>query len=180
MTGTVIFIAIGLFLAGLLLSVWRGEGATPDSDPSAAATLADPSLMASRCEQVFEQVVARADWEYVQQHASPEVQRIFLAERKRLALLCLAEIRNQARVVMRAHTAQARDSSQILAAQEVRVAFEYFKIRLECGLVGAILVVGGPLALHRMAGCASRLSEELRQMVRLSLKPVSTIKRSTT
>jgi hypothetical protein len=96
MSGTLFLLAIGLLLIGLLALLLRRTESTED-DPFSPACRG--SLLASphfdeRRKNLLNRIFGREDWDFVLSQVSKEVQRLFLMERKEIALCWLSEIRH--------------------------------------------------------------------------------------
>jgi hypothetical protein len=53
---------------------------------------------------------------------------------------------------------------------ELRLAVDYFAIRVQCRFISMILLRRGPVALRGMVGHASHLSDQLRGLLEVALK----------
>ncbi|HTB94602.1 MAG TPA: hypothetical protein VK728_17340 [Candidatus Sulfotelmatobacter sp.] len=72
---------------------------------------------------------------------------------------------------MRLHVARVRASEELDPLAELRLAIDYYAFQAKCGLIAAILLLGGPMALRNMVGQAESLSNNLRGMLEAALKP---------
>lgn len=171
MTGTFTLLAIGLLLIGLLAILLRRTESVDDEGFSRLSN--DDSFTGSlrfeeRRKDIVERIFGREDWDFVVSQGSKELLRLFLFERKQLALCWLSEIRNQARAAMRFHVSRAGRSRKVVALVELKVALNYFSIRLKCELIAFVLLLRGPVALRRMVGQASHLAEQLRGLLEVA------------
>jgi len=170
MTGTFTLLAIGLLLIALLAVLLRRTESVEDERFS---QLSNDSFSGSlrfeeRWKDIVERIFGREDLDFVVSQGSKELLRLFLSERKRIALCWLSEIRNQARTAMRFHVSHARRSRKVVALLELRVALDYFSIRLKCELIAFVLLLRGPVALRGMVGQASHLAEQLRGLLEVA------------
>jgi len=174
MSGTLILLAIGLLLIGLLgLLLRRSDFASsPDASPLVSDAAAPSAYQAfeERRGELLDRIFGPDDWEFVLNHAPKRVQRLFLQERKEIAFYWLSQIRSLAKIAIRIHIAHARKSDELRPVLELRLAIDYFMIRIKCAIVAAILWLGGPVALRRMIKQVGGLSEELRGMLELASK----------
>lgn len=69
------------------------------------------------------------------------------------------------------HVTRVRASEELEPLAELRLAIDYYAFLAKCGLIAALVFLGGPMALRGMAGQAESLSNNLRGMLRASLKP---------
>ena len=170
MTGTLTLLAMGLLLIGLLAVLLRRPEPVGDER---FAQLSDDLLSGSlrfeeRWEDIADRIFGREDWDFVVSQSSKELRRLFLFERKQIALCWLSAIRNRARAAMRFHLSHARRSRELVALVELRLALDYFSIRLKCELIAFLLLVRGPVALRWMVGQASHLAEQLRRLLEVA------------
>lgn len=170
MIGTLTAFAIGLLLIGLLAVLLRRTESVADERFSHPL---DDSLPASlrfqeRRQDIVDRIFGREDWEFVLRQDSIELRRLFLFERKQIALFWLSEIRHQARAAMRFHVSHARRSGKLVPLLELRLAVDYFSIRLKCELIAFVLLLRGPMALRGMVGQASELAKQLRGLLEVA------------
>jgi hypothetical protein len=175
MSETLALLAIGLLLLFGLLSPLRQTESTGDErlgqsleDSSAAAV-----RFADRRKEILSRIFDGDDWDFVVGHASKEIRRLFLYERKKIALCWLSEIRSQAKAAMDFHVSHARRSKKLVPMLELKLAVDYFSIRLKCGLIALFLLLKGPMALRRMVGHACQLSDQLRGLLEVALQTES-------
>ena len=171
MTGTFTLLAIGLLLIALLAILLRRPESVDDEGFSQLSN--DDSFTGSlrfeeRRKDIVERIFGREDWDFMVSQGSKELQRLFLFERKHIALCWLSEIRNQARAAMRFHVSHAGRSKKLVPLLELRMALDYFSIRLKCELIAFVLLLRGPVALRGMAEQASHLAEQLRGLLEVA------------
>jgi hypothetical protein len=175
MTETLTLLIVGLLLLGLLIVLLRRTELTGDDRYSQSN---DGSLAASlrfqdRRKEILDRIFGREDWDFVLRNGSKEVRRLFLFERRQLALCWLSEIRNQAKAAMDFHVSHAAKSKRLQPMLELRLAVDYLLIRLKCGFIALVVLLGGPVLLRRMVGQASRLSDRLRGLLEIALQTES-------
>jgi len=74
--------------------------------------------------------------------------------------------------------ARVRASEELEPLTELRLAIEYYAFQAKCGLIAAILLLGGPIALRNMVGQAESLSNNLRGMLEAGLKAEASSQRT--
>ena len=168
MTGTLTLLAIGLLLIGLLAVLLRRTESVGDERFSQLSNDSGSLHFEERRKEIIDRIFGRDDWDFVVSQGSKELLRLFLSERKQIALCWLSEIRNQARAAMRFHVSHARRSRKLVVLVELRVALDYFSIRLKCELIALALLLRGPVALRGMVGQASHLAEQLRGLLEVA------------
>lgn len=169
MSGTLILLAIGIVLLAFLSR--RSESASGDPRGlSEGASWSPSQQFADRGKKLMDRIFGPEDWDFILSRASKEVQQLFLMERKQIAFCWLSQIRSQAKAALRFHLARSRKSEKLEPMLELRLAVDYFTIRVKCGFIAAILWAQGPVALRRMFEPAGALSNQLRGLVELALK----------
>ena len=172
-----VLIATGLFLVGLLiLLLRRAELAT--AEPFAASK--GPAAFRrfdDRRAAIVDRIFGAGDWHFVRAHASKQIQGLFLKERRRVALCWLSEVRGCARDAMRFHLVHAGKSGEIVPMLELRLAANYVVLRARCEFIALILVLWGPVAVRGMVSSASHLSEQLGNLLEVTLQPEALAKK---
>lgn len=119
----------------------------------------------------LERIFGREDWDFIRGSASEHVQRLFLRERKVIALDWISQLRSQARAGMHLHASRVRASEELQPVVEIKLAITYYAFLAKSGLISTIVLLGGPMALRGMLGQLGRLSDNLRGMLDATLKP---------
>lgn len=172
MSEALTLLAVGFLLVALLVYLLRRREREPD-DVSwlQEGNSARPSVQfEDRQKEQLDRIFGREDWDFIRNSTSRRVQRLFLKERKGIALSWLSQLRSQARAGMDFHVTRARASEELEPLAELRLAIDYYAFLAKCGLIAAIVLLGGPMALRGMAGQAESLSNNLRGMLRAALK----------
>ena len=178
MSEALVLIATGLFLVGLLIFLLRRtELATAERFGASKGPIPFRRYDDRRA-AVVDQIFGAADWHFVRAHASKQIQGLFLKERRRIALCWLSEVRGRARDAMRFHLVHAGKSGKIVPMLELRLATNYVVIQARCEFIALILVLWGPVAVRRMVGSASHLSEQLRDLLEVTLQPEALAKKT--
>jgi hypothetical protein len=103
----------------------------------------------------------RRDLDFVMACTPAEVQRRFLAERKRLALQWIGSIRNEIVELRRFHTEQSRLHANIGVRSELALAFDFSSFLMACRILELALRLRGPYgvqgAVRWTIGAADRL-----------------------
>jgi hypothetical protein len=173
MSATLVLLWIGsLLLASLVYLLFRPGAESDDDSCLHDGNSALPSArFADRRKEQLERIFGREDWDFIRGSTSEQVQRLFLRERKVIALAWISELRRQAKSGMHLHVARARTSKELQPVVEIKLAVDYYAFLAKCGLIAAIVLLGGPMALRGMVGQAGSLSDNLRGMLDAALKP---------
>jgi hypothetical protein len=171
-SGTLALLVIGLLLAGLLAVLFRRTEPSADDcfSPSEGFSFLSSVKFEDRRKEILDRIFGHEDWEFVLNHGSREIRRLFLIERKKTALYWLSEIRSLSNAAMRFHVYHARKSEKLQPAQELKLASNFFAIRAKCGFIAVILALRGPVALRSMVGRAFRLSEQFQGWLEVALR----------
>lgn len=172
MSQALILLAIGfLLVASLVYLLRRREAEADDVSWLQEGNSARPSApLEDRKKEQVDRIFGREDWDFIRSGTSTRVQRLFLRERKGIALSWLSQLRRQARAGMDFHVTRVRASEELEPLVELRLAIDYYAFLAKCGLIAAIVQVGGPVALRGMAGRAESLSSSLRGILATELE----------
>ena len=172
MSEALALLAIGFLLVASLVYLFRRrEAEADDALWLQEENSARPSVQfEERQKEQLDRIFGREDWDFIRNDTSIRVQRLFLKERKGIALSWLSQLRSQARAGMNFHVTRARASEDLEPLAELRLAIDYYAFLAKCGLIAAIILLGGPMALRGMAGQAESLSNNLRGMRGATLK----------
>jgi hypothetical protein len=102
--------------------------------------------------EMVERIFTKADLDYVTEGTTPGVRKLFVEERKRIALLWVNQIAKQIRSLQEFHLGSARFYSRLSAGTEMRLAFEFFTLLCFCRALRLALYLRGPYAAPRMVG----------------------------
>src|SRR4029077_11558519 len=160
---------------GLLTVLLRRTESTGDDRFTESYDGSSPAALRfeDRRKEILDRIFGGEDWDFVVGHASKEIRRLFLFERKQIALCWLSEIRSRAKAAMYFHVSHAGKSKKLLPMLELKLAFDYLSIRLKCGLIALVLLLRGPVALRRMVGHASHLSDQRRGLLEVAFETES-------
>lgn len=170
MSETLILLVIGFLLVASLVYLLRRREPEADDVSWVEERTARPSVpLVDRQKEQVVRIFGPEDWDFIRSGASIQVQRLFLTERKGIALSWLSQLRRQARAGMDFHVTRVRASEELEPLVEFRLAIDYYAFLAKCALIAAIVRLGGPVALRDMAGRAESLSTSLRGMLAIEL-----------
>jgi hypothetical protein len=155
----------GIALAALLLLVWRERWR---SFNESLITLAeDSSLSIGGCTLTSElsaRIFDPEDSDFVAGETSRQLARSFRRQRAVLALDWLGEVRQEVRLLMRAHRGAARSNPDLTPAGELKVVFEFLLFQVTTGILYLVIWIIGPLHAARLVGYSLELGGQLRKM----------------
>lgn len=155
MTILLLFSLLGAgFLILLYALIARGSSSAPEgsaqslvSAHSALSRLQD-SLLAER---VVDRIFSDSDFMYVASIGSPEVIRLFLSERRRVALLWVAQIRSQIHKLMRFHRSQSGFYANLSLSAEMSLVGGFWSLLLMCHALQLLIYFRGPYEARTVA-----------------------------
>ena len=128
-----------------------------------------------------ERIFAMHDWKFVSNQAPLRVQRLFLQERKAVALSWLRKTREQVRQLRRFHRGTLRENLRPSAAVGIRLAIDSIRFLMVYDTARVLIWVGGPFRARRMVRRATSVAEQMsylpgRLLVGLDASRLSRIK----
>ena len=119
-------------------------------------TTGDPSL----CPPEFAaRIFSSADWTFVAGEKSPEVARLFLDERRVVALVWVHQTKTAIHRIMREHTRLTRQSVDLNLLTEAKLLSHYIQLLAICDLLILAIQAAGPARLGAVATYAASLSQ---------------------
>jgi hypothetical protein len=148
-----LFITIGVGLLLLLLIVLRRPSA-PAAGGAKALVGARQSLKLLQRgllpSEMIDRIFGREDLEFVEALESPEIRELFTAERKRLALVWVRQLRGQIQSLKDFHTRRSRLYASMSRKTELTVALDFADLQVRCRVLQTLLQWRGPYAAPRL------------------------------
>lgn len=170
MTEVFIFVGAGLcfLFIFLLRSLWSGpsqEVFRNRSGAEAALAIMDLQLPPPTLAQ---RIFGPADLEFVSTFC-PVIQQQFLRERKGIALVWVAQVRESTRQIMRFYRIAVRTNLALSLEVEIKLAMTYYVFLLGCNLVQSLIWLRGPFVVwssaERVIAAADRVSLATGQLL---------------
>ncbi len=178
----ILFLILGAgFLLSLYLFARRGsrvEGSAEDVlKARQALTVLQSGLLPP---EIAKRIFSTGDYEYVAGGDASCLREVFLKERRQIALLWVAQVRQQILSLRQFHLKSARFYSTLSVRTETRLAFEFLTLLCVCRWLQIALYLRGPYAapqmVRRAAAAASRVCEiSEKSMSFLKPTPVETL-----
>ena len=158
-----LYIAAGLLLACLLLlfAARRGEEAASADHQEPHS----PWCTEGSATQIAKHLFGKEDWDYVGGLNSETLKRMFLKERKGLALAWVEAARSEARTLIRVHRTAASTSPHLRPGVELRITYVYAEFLFYCALLAFVIRIRGPVALQSFAELTDARSVRLYEIV---------------
>ena len=162
-------IAALLLFAALVATISRSLSMEPDRDfydmDGQDTFSREPGDDAN--ERLYPEVLLRAfgdeDKSFVDATGAPRIQRLFIFERKRIALNWIRRKSKEARLIMGEHVRQTREASDLKISGELRIAFQYIQLLALCQLLALLVFFVGPAGLHGLALRANATLQDMRR-----------------
>ncbi len=164
MMGLVSAVTVGLLLL-IALAVFALRQGSTDRDIHSISEFSGHPRHFAECEVCPPELVARIfsgeDWELVLQTHSPRLERLFLRERKRIALFWVRQTSRDIRQVMQNHTEAAKQAADIHFRTELSLFLMYVELLLMCEALVLLITTVGPPRLERIASYVHELSRQI-------------------
>lgn len=158
-----LFIAAGLLV--LLLLAARRKSA-PSAEGSGQAVIdargaLDRLKLGLLPPEFVARLYDRRDLDFVLACTPAEVQRRFLAERKRIALEWVSRVRNEIAELRRFHTEQSRLHANIGVRSELALAFDFALFLMACRMLELALRIRGPYGVQGVVNWTMSAADRL-------------------
>jgi hypothetical protein len=169
-TSLVLYLVLGaslllLLVFALLRRPGRPEGSSQALlDARQALTALQRDLLPP---EVVQRVFAKQDLEYVLASSPEPVHRVFLDERRKVAMIWVRQVRRGVLSLRAFHLGQARHYARVNLATELQLAANFALLLIACRALEVALFFGGPYAapqvLGRTVGVAGKLCRVSQQ-----------------
>ena len=156
-TVAILLLSFGVVLLVLLLLIAKrgevevsGYGETGDrAERRPGAAFPSPELVL--------RIFSAKDRKFVVALGSRRLERMFEAERRKVALHWVRQVSRETKEIMRVHRLASRWHHDLNAAAEAELTLDYLRLRLVCALLGLLISAFGPHSLDQLAGYAGTL-----------------------
>jgi len=146
----VVALVLILLESGEPEAIGHGMKCPKNGRPACASPLL-PQEMALR-------IFSQQDGDFIRLTGSPRLWRIYVRERRKVALQWAYRTSRETRQIMRNHRLRSRESENLNAAVEAKLFFRYVELRLLCGALIVLIRLFGPHVLVNLAAHAGALS----------------------
>jgi hypothetical protein len=166
------FVLIGL---GLLASLYffarsRGTRVEGSAETFIEARQALQSLQMGLLPPEFVgRIFAKDDRDYVAASAPVEIQKLFLQERKRIALMWVSKVRTHILDLRRFHLGRSRFHARLDLASEIGLAMDFAALLAACRMLQVALYFRGPYAAPGIVGTTATVATRLCEISEKSL-----------
>lgn len=153
------FLFIGAALLSSLLFLARRGNPRAEGDSGAlleARRALDALQGGLLPEELVQRIFAKDDLDYLVSVSAPKsVRDLFVAERKKIALSWIGQVRSQISSLKRFHVGAARSYAQLGLRTELELACHFAALLMACRALGFAVYVGGPYMAPRMVGATA-------------------------
>jgi hypothetical protein len=118
---------------------------------------------------VLERVFAKQDTAYIMSSTPPDVQRLFLQERRKVAFLWVSQVHKSVGLLKNFHLSQARFYERLSFGTEIELGFSFVTLLFACRVLQVALYAGGSSAAPWMMGKTAEAVTRLCQVSEKSL-----------
>ncbi len=155
MTQILVFVILGGLLLALLV-YWVQRSRSRDVNNQTESLEVQDILVClqfpARTKPFVDRIFSEQDWAFVSRETNRAVQRLFQTQRRRLAIVWLRQTRNQVVRLMTSYRAAVRQTSDVSAAVEMRVALDYMLFLLTYYVLLVSVWLRGPIEARKAAG----------------------------
>jgi len=137
----------------------RAEGSAQDIVEARQALSALRSALLPP--ELVERIFAKEDFEYVVSETPEPIHKLFLGERKRIALLWVGEVRTAILRLRRFYLGAARSYAQLDFRAEFALALDFAILLFACRALQLVLYLRGPYAAPRIVGTTATVATRL-------------------
>jgi hypothetical protein len=112
-------------------------------------------------EELVHRIFAKDDLNYISTAAPKHVRDLFIAERKKIAIVWINQVRYQVSSLKRFHVGAARSYAQMSLRAELELACHFAALVVVCSALRLAVSVGGPYVAPRMVGATARAAAEI-------------------
>jgi len=144
----------------LLLRTGDPEPADRATDgPSKSGAIPDQLEATALAERIF----SREDQEFVARLQSRRLQQLYLEERRRVAVHWVRRTSEDVSGIMRKHRLSSRQSTNLNAATEAKLFWQFVELKFLCGVLQLLARVSGPHVLVNLAAHTGTLYQRIGQ-----------------
>jgi hypothetical protein len=111
--------------------------------------------------ELIGRIFDRSDLDYITATASPDIRKLFLAERKRISLHWVRRVRLEILNLMHFHRVHSRFHTHISPITEARLALDFAGLLLTCRLLETVFYFRGPYAAPGMVNATASAADRL-------------------
>jgi hypothetical protein len=150
----IFFLLVGaLLLFSLLFFAPHKPQGRKDTKPLAEVQQAlDVLQLGLLSPELVGRIFSKSDFDYVVSETNKKVQRLFLEERRRLALSWVGEVRRQIVSLRHFHLGSARFYAGLRFLTEMKLAWDFAAVLFACRALRAAVYLRGPYAAPRLVG----------------------------
>jgi hypothetical protein len=106
-------------------------------------------------------IFSQKDREFIGLTRSPRLRRLYLEERRKVALHWVRRTSREVNQIMHNHRLSSRQSVNLDVTAEVKLFLQYLELRFLCGMLLLLIQLFGPHALVNLAAHAGELYQQI-------------------
>jgi hypothetical protein len=119
--------------------------------------------------ELVERVFAKEDFEFVVSETREPIHKLFLDERKRIALLWVSQVRAAIRYLRRFYLGAARSYARLNIRTEIELAIDFGVLIVACHALQLLFYWRGPYAAPRIVGAVATAATRICEISETSL-----------
>ncbi|HET7106240.1 MAG TPA: hypothetical protein VFI38_05470 [Candidatus Acidoferrum sp.] len=131
-----------------------GSAAMRRRDRAGSTDALPPAELAMR-------IFSPEDRKFIRLTPSPRLQRLYVEERRKVAVHWVRQTSREVSTIMRDHRLNSRYSRNMNVAAETKLVVQYLELRLLCGVLLCLTHLFGPHVLADLASYAAKVYEQL-------------------
>lgn len=151
----ILFVSLGAGFLLALLFFWRRDRSAVEGGAEAlleARNALNTLQFSLLPPELIARIFAREDLEYIETSTTREVQKLFLQERRQIALIWIHQVRSELVSLRRFYVGRSRFYAQMSGRTEMLLAWNFAVLLMACRMVQLLLYARGPLAAPHMVG----------------------------
>lgn len=157
MMTTLILIALAILLVALLVRITSWEGVEEEARGRSTSVSELDSHEGRARPEFVPRIFSREDRDFILHLESPRLKRMYLQERRQVALYWVRRTSRDVCRIMQAHRLASRQSQNLDVGTEAKLLFQYLRLRFICGLLVVLIKSFGPHVLSDLAAHAGEL-----------------------
>jgi hypothetical protein len=111
--------------------------------------------------ELARRIFSREDEEFVERMESRRIQRLYVKERRRVALHWIRRTSDEVSGIMRRHRLASRQSADLNVVAETKLFWQFVELRVLCGTLFMLVHIFGPQAAANLAAHAGALYQQI-------------------
>jgi hypothetical protein len=165
-----IFLTVGLILLVFVVAVALRGKAEGGAEALVEAQQALDSLQSELlAPDITARIFTKHDLDFVRSLSVPRIEKFFLRDRKKVALIWVGRVHERICLLRRLHLGSARYYARLSVKTELELAFDFAMLLVSCRALQLTFVVGGPYAAPGMVRAVTEVAARVCGVSKQSL-----------